>query len=374
MKSLAFEQVAEPVREAGAVTAPARDATAGRVQAEISIRAFGSTDRACWNDFVKLHSDGTFFHLAEWQDVLRRSFGHRTFYLLAESQGTIRGVLPLAQVKSLLFGNSLVSTPFCVYGGALADSDAVQSALEKRACELARELQVDYLELRNRWRRHPDWPFAEQNVTFRKAISDDAEKNMLAIPRKQRAMVRKGIKEGLTSEVEAGNDRYYAVYSESMRNLGSPVFSRKFVRVMREEFGDSCDIVTILKGGQPVASVLNFYFRDEVLPYYGGGTKDARAVAANDFMYWEVMERARQKGCRIFDYGRSKRDTGSYDFKLHWGFEPEQLYYEYYLVRMKEMPNKSRTNPKFEKAIELWQKLPIWVTQQVGPLLAKYLL
>jgi FemAB-related protein (PEP-CTERM system-associated) len=374
MKSLAFEHLEELSREPELAAPPAPGPKTGRVDSGVFIRTFNEADRAGWNAFVQAHPEGTFFHLAEWQDVLRRSFGHRTFYLVAESQGGIRGVLPLAQVKSRLFGNSLVSTPFCVYGGALADGDTVQSALEARACELARELQVDYLELRNRRRRHPDWPYAEQNVTFRKQISDAAETNMLAIPRKQRAMVRKGIKEGLRSEVEADDDRYYSVYSESMRNLGSPVFSRKFVRVMREVFGDSCDIVTILKGDLPVASVLNFYFRDEVLPYYGGGTKDARAVAANDFMYWEVMERARQKGCRIFDYGRSKRDTGSYDFKLHWGFEPEQLYYEYYLVRMREMPNKSRTNPKFEKAIELWQKLPIWVTQLVGPPLAKYLL
>jgi FemAB-related protein (PEP-CTERM system-associated) len=340
----------------------------------LNVRPFREADRKDWNAFVRAHTEGTFFHLAEWQDVLRRSFGHQTFFLVAESHGEICGVLPLAEVKSVLFGHSLVSTPFCVYGGALGGTESVVAALEARACELAQELRVDYLELRNRTRRHPEWPYAEQNVTFRKAMSDDVEKNMLAIPRKQRAMVRKGIKEGLRSEVETDEDRYYRVYSESMRNLGSPVFSRKFVRVMREEFGEACDIVTILKGERPVASVLNFYFRDEVLPYYGGGTKDARVLAANDFMYWEVMERARAKGCRIFDYGRSKRDTGSFDFKVHWGFEPEPLYYEYFLVKRTAAPNKSRTNPKFEKAIETWQKLPVWVTQIVGPPLAKYLL
>src|SRR5690606_30605396 len=160
-----------------------------------------------------------------------------------------------------------------------------------------------------------------------------------------RAMVRKGMKVGLRSEVDAGVDRYYSVYSESMRNLGTPVFSKTFVRVMREVFGESCDIVTILKEQQPLATVLNFYFRDEVLPYYGGGVPEGRAVAANDFMYWEVMDRAREKGCRVFDFGRSKVGTGSYDFKIHWGFEPEQLHYEYFLVRRREMPRLNRMNP-----------------------------
>ena len=169
---------------------------------------------------------------------------------------------------------------------------------------------------------------------------------MLAIPRKQRAMVRKGIKEELRVEIDESVDRHYDIYTESLRNLGTPPFSRNYLRVLKEVFGERCDIVSILKGDRIVASVLNFYFRDEVLPYYGGGTLEARAVAGNDFMYWSVMERARDRGCRIFDYGRSKRGTGAFDFKTYWGFEPEPLYYEYFLVKRKEMPNLSPTNPE----------------------------
>jgi FemAB-related protein (PEP-CTERM system-associated) len=196
---------------------------------------------------------------------------------------------------------------------------------------------------------------------------------MLAIPRKQRAMVRKGIKEGLQSVVDDTVDRHYEVYTESLRNLGTPPFAKTYLRVLKEVFGADCDVVTILKDDRPVASVLNFYFRDEVLPYYGGGTAEARAVAGNDFMYWSVMERARARGCRIFDYGRSKRGTGAFDFKTYWGFEPEPLHYEYFLVRRKEVPNLSPTNPKYARAIELWRRMPLRVTQVVGPVLAKYL-
>jgi FemAB-related protein (PEP-CTERM system-associated) len=339
----------------------------------VGVRPFRESDRAAWNAFVHAQPEGTFFHLAEWQDVLRRAFDHASHYLLAEEGGEIRGVLPLAQVKSLLFGHALVSTPFCVYGGIVAADDEAHAALERAAADLATRLGVDHLEMRNRRRRHPDWQCKDLYVTFRREISEDPERNMLAIPRKQRAMVRKGIKEELRSEVDAGIERHYDIYSESLRNLGTPVFSRRYLEVLREVFGKACDVVTILKGDRAVASVLNFYFRDEVLPYYGGGTGEARAVAGNDFLYWAVMERAREKGCRIFDYGRSKRGTGAYDFKTHWGFEPEPLYYEYFLVKRREMPNLSPTNPKFERAIELWRRLPLGLTQFVGPPVAKYL-
>lgn len=340
----------------------------------VSVRAFVPSDRVAWNSFVNEHPDGTFFHLAEWQDVLQRAFGHPTHYLLAASKsGEIRAVLPLAQVKSLIFGNSLVSTPFCVYGGIVAVDQAAHRAIEQAACELARRLNVDYLEMRNRRRQHPSWVCKDLYVTFRKAIDPDAEKNMLAIPRKQRAMIRKSIKEELRAEIDDVVDRHFEIYTESLRNLGTPAFSKHYLRVLRDVFRHSCDIVTIIKGDRAVASVLNFYFREEVLPYYGGGTNEARPVAGNDFMYWTVMERAREKGCRLFDYGRSKRGTGAFEFKEHWGFIAQPLYYEYFLVRQKQMPNLSPTNPRYAKAINLWRRLPLRLTQVIGPLVAKYL-
>ena len=259
-------------------------------------------------------------------------------------------------MKSLLFGHALVSTPFCVYGGIVAADEAAQPRSEKAACDLARELGVDHLEMRNRQRSHPDWPCKDLYVTFRKAIDADSEKNMLAIPRKQRAMVRKGIKEELRAEVDSASTVSTTCTPRACATSARRCFRRRYLEILKEVFGEACDIVTILKGDRAVASVLNFYFRDEVLPYYGGGTQEARAVAGNDFMYWQVMERAREKGCRIFDYGRSKRGTGAFDFKTYWGFEPEPLYYEYFLVKRTEMPNLSPTNPRFGKAIELWRQ------------------
>ena len=346
---------------------------ADRVEVACEVRAFDPARAVAWDEFVRAQPDGTFFHLSGWNTVLERAFGHRMHYLVAESGGEIRGVLPLAQVKSRLFGNALVSTPFCVYGGILASDTEATRVLEARACTLAQELGVDYLEMRNRKRRHPGWPSKDLYVTFRKEISDSSETNMLAIPRKQRAMVRKGIQKGLVPEIDGKVDRHYAMYSESLRNLGTPIFSRRYLEILKDVFGDDCEILTVTHEAVPVSSVLSFYFRDEVLPYYGGGTLAARPVAGNDFMYWAVMERARERGLRIFDYGRSKRGTGAFDFKRYWGFEPEPLFYEYFLVRAREMPNLSPTNPRYERLINLWRKLPLWVTRLVGPPVAKFL-
>jgi FemAB-related protein (PEP-CTERM system-associated) len=337
------------------------------------VRAFGAKDAQQWNAYVRNHPDGTFFHLCEWQEVLRQAFGHRSYYLLAERDGEICGVLPLALVSSFLFGRALISTPFCVYGGIVSDDEEARGALTEHACALARELKVDYLELRNLRRQHADWPTKELYVTFRRPIASDAEANMQAIPRKQRAMVRKGIQKGLSSRIDSDTQVLYALYCESLRNLGTPVFARKYLEILRRTFGDACEILTVLHERTPVAGVLSFYFRDEVLPYYGGGSAAARPVAGNDFMYWEVMERARQRGMRTFDYGRSKRDSGSFDFKVHWGFEPQPLYYEYYLVRARSLPNLSPTNPNYARAIRLWRRMPLWLTQWIGPRVAGYL-
>jgi FemAB-related protein (PEP-CTERM system-associated) len=334
------------------------------------VRAADAADAEGWNEFLNQRADGTFFHRFEWAEILQRAFGHKSHFLLAERLGQIGGILPLARVNSWLFGDALISTPFCVYGGILAADQAAFDALEAGARQLAHELHVDYLEMRNRRRQHPDWPCRDLYVTFRKEFYDSSEKNMLAIPRKQRAMVRKGLQKGLRSEIDADVERHYAVYSESLRNLGTPVFSKRYLKILRGAFGDACEVLTITHHSEPVASVLSFYFKNEVIPYYGGGTSAARSVAGNDFMYWEVMERARQCGKSVFDFGRSKRGTGAFDFKRNWGFEPDPLFYEYHLVAARELPNVSPVNSKYRWFIRTWQRLPLWLTRIAGPWVA----
>lgn len=335
------------------------------------IKRLDSTNHQRWDGYLDSRADATFFHLAAWQTVIEQAFGHKTYYLYAEQDEQIVGVLPLVHINSLLFGNTLVSNAFCVYGGIIADNEVAFNALKNEAQALARELNVDCLEMRNRVQRHPDWPHKSLYVTFRKVLDTDHEKNMNAIPRKQRAMVRAGIKAGLVSVIDESIDRFYDAYSESVRNLGTPIFPKRYFRILRDVFGERCEILTIEHQGQAVASVMNFYFRDEVLPYYGGGTDAARDLKANDFMYWEVMRRSVDRGCRVFDYGRSKLDTGSYRFKKHWGFEPEPLFYEVDLVKAETIPEINPLNPKYRLFIAAWKRLPLPVSQCIGPWLAK---
>jgi FemAB-related protein (PEP-CTERM system-associated) len=339
----------------------------------IEICELKAEDRARWDAFVEVCPEATFFHHSGWKTVLERVFGHSAYFLFAQQGGKIEGVLPLGHIRSLLFGNSLISTPFCVYGGVAANTVEARVALTRAGVELAEQLRVDYLELRHLKPQNPDWPRKDLYVMFRKAIDPDPEKNLLAIPRKQRAMVRKGIEAGMVSVIDDDIERFFYAYGSSVRNLGTPVFSRKYFSILREVFGDACEILTIELAGRVVASVLSFYFRDEVLPYYGGGTSEARDVKGNDFMYWELMRRAAERGCRIFDSGRSKQGTGSYSFKTHWGFEPQPLHYEFKLVRARALPDVNPLNPKYQLFIKAWQRLPLKVSQWIGPLISKNL-
>lgn len=341
--------------------------------AGVQVRALEDAGEGAWNAFVDACPQASFFHRAEWRRVITRAFGHRTHYLYAAgADGAIRAVLPLAEVRSRLFGHALVSTPFCVYGGAAGESGAVE-ALEARAAALAEALGVGALELRNVERCRPDWPAKSLYVTFRRPIAADVDANLKAIPRKQRAMVRKGIDAGLQSAFDEDLDRFFRVYATSVRNLGTPVFPRRYFAVLRELFGDRCRILTVTQAGTAVASVMSFYYRDTVLPYYGGGTEQARRCKAHDFMYWELMRRACEDGIRVFDYGRSKVGTGSYDFKKNWGFEPQPLHYQYHLVRAAQVPEVNPLNPRYRLFIRLWQRLPLPLANALGPLLSRSL-
>jgi FemAB-related protein (PEP-CTERM system-associated) len=339
---------------------------------ELRIRHAAEADAAAWDAYVLAHPDGTFFHRYGWKRLLESTYRYPGHFLLAERDGRTVGLLPLGQVRHLLFGHSLISVPFCVYGGVLADDDEARAGLESEAMALAQRLGVDYLELRNERPMRDDWLRKDAlYVTFRRALSEDHEENLKAIPRKQRAMVRKGIKAGLVGEPDAGVDNLYEAYSESVRNLGTPVFPKSHFQAIRDEFGADVDVITVRHDGRVVASVMNYYFRDQVLPFYGGGIAAARNLAANDFMYWEVMRRAVERGCRVFDFGRSKLDTGSYRFKKHWGFEPAPLSYEYFLVKADAMPDLNPNNPKYRLFVNAWKRLPVSLSRAIGPWLAR---
>lgn len=343
----------------------------------LTIKLLDSADRATaarWDSFVLACPGATFFHRAGWQRLMEDIFHHPTRFLYAERAGEIVAVLPLAHVNSRLFGNALTSLPFAVYGGVAAVDAEAAAALETEAQALARGLGVDHLELRNIEARHSDWPTQDLYVTFRKEILPEEEANMLAIPRKQRAMVRKGIKNGLVSEIDTTVDRFFAVYADNVRRHGTPAMAKRYFAALQREFGDDVEILTVLgPKGEVLSSVLSFYFRDEILPYYAGDYEAARDLAANDFKYWELMRRACARGIKVFDYGRSKVGTGPYSFKKNWGFEPQPLHYEYCLLRRDSIPQNNPANAKFKVFIALWRRLPLAVANSLGPHIVRHL-
>ena len=332
------------------------------------------TQAAAWDAFVMACPNATFFHRSGWERIMREVFRHETHFLFAHEQGRITGVLPLARVKSLLFGHALTSLPFAVYGGvASADAQAAQ-ALEAEAQRLAQQLGVQHLELRHTERRHEDWPQQDLYVTFRKAILPEEEANMLAIPRKQRAMVRKGIKNELIGEIDTHVDRFFALYADNVHRHGTPALPKRYFAELLREFGPDCEVLTVTgPDGKALSSVLSFYFRDEVLPYYAGDDTAARDLAANDFKYWDLMRRSCARGLKVFDYGRSKQGTGPYAFKKNWGFEPRPLHYQYCLYQRDAIPQNNPSNAKYKLLIATWRRMPIGLANWLGPFIVRSL-
>jgi FemAB-related protein (PEP-CTERM system-associated) len=338
------------------------------------ISVLDARDETAWDDFVKRSPNGTFFHLAGWKRVIEKSFGHKTPYLVAKSGGDICGVLPLTHIRSTLFGSRLISNAFCVYGGPVSENSVIDEALCEYALKLGAELGVDGVE----FRATPlsDAPATDEQslyFTFRRTIVADNDANLKAVPRKQRAVIRKGLLNKLEPKIEASVERMYAVYAESVRNLGTPVFSKRYFQELKAEFGDDCEILTVYEGARAVSAVMSFYFRNEVLPYYGGGLAVARDLAANDVMYWDVMRRAALRGCTIFDFGRSKIGTGAFAFKRNWGFEPVPLHYRNIAAGSRDVKGINPLNPKYQLAINVWRQLPLPLTKIIGPMIVRSL-
>ena len=336
------------------------------------VRELDDSLACAWDAFVSAHPGGTFFHLSGWRHVLQNALGHRPHYLLAEQDGAVCGVLPLVHTRSWLFGNNLSSLAFSAHAGPLAREPEAIAQLYAAASRHGHELAVGAIEYR--LPAPSGMPRVTKHLyeTFSKPIYADADANMQAIRSKQRNVIRKGIKNGLLGRL-GDLPSFYAVYAESVRNLGTPVFPRRLFEAISATFGDAVELVIAELAGRPISAAMNFYFREQVCPYYWGGTYAARSLNGNDFLAWEIIARAAARGCTLFDFGRSKRDTGPYQWKLNLGFEPTPLFYEYELVGASAMPDINPMNPKYRLFIDGWKRLPLPVASVIGPWLSRSL-
>lgn len=328
-----------------------------------------------WDAFVAAHPDATFFHLSGWRRVAPKAFGHRAHNLTVTDQaGAISAVLPLVEVRSLLFGHALISNAFCVGGGPLAVDDASHAAILRQAEELGQRLGVDHVELRDTPAAQDGWIARDDLYAgFEGPIAAAEEDNLTQIPRKQRAVLRKALARGLTTTIDRTPEHFFNLYAGTMRDHGTPALPRRYFETLLETFGGDCEVLTVHHEGRAVSSVLSFYFRNRVMPYYTGSGEAARSTGSNDVMYWSVMRRALERGCDVFDFGRSKVGTGPYSFKRNWGFEPRPITHQYRLMKANALPNVNPTNPKFALLIEAWRRLPLPVANAISPMLSRSL-
>ena len=339
----------------------------------ITVRQLTSLDAEPWEAYARSRAQGTLFHRMFWKRIIEDTFGFESCYLLAQDQAGICGILPLFHVRSMFAGNALISTPFSVYGGILADRPEAVAELVRASKRLAESKRATYLELRQFSKC--DDPGLVQNeplyFTFRKQLEPSAEANFGKLPKEARRMVRKGEKAGLTARFVNDLETFYRIYAASVRNLGTPVFPKRLFMDCLYARGVKSDILLIYERESPVAGVLSFYSEDTVYPYYAGSLPGKNALAPNNFMHWTLMKSAAERGYRIFDFGRSKRNTGAFDFKRHMGFEPIALPYQYCLFNGSSLPNNNPTNPKYRHAIQLWRHLPLKLTMLLGPKLIR---
>lgn len=326
-----------------------------------------------WNAFLRQQPQGSFYHLFEWSRINQQELRNPSFNLIARAGGEIRGVLPLTLVASPLFGRVLCSMPFVNYGGPVAVDAASTDSLLGAARERANELKADYLELRCASAIDTDMPVSTRKISMHIELAPDPDTLWNKFASKHRTNIRRAQKNNL--EVRSGGqellDVFYSVMEQSWRALGTPFYARSYFEAILKALPEHTSIFVCSQGEKPVAVAFNGYFNGMVEGLWAGGTELSRPLQANYVLYWEMMRDACVRGCSLYHLGRSTADSGAEDFKKKWNATSSQLYWYFHRPRGGEMPQLNVDNPKYKLAIQLWQKLPLWVTRLIGPPLAR---
>lgn len=355
-------------------TVPSQEIDVEAGTSRLEIRELPAGQEEEWDRFVLTSPWGTFFHLSGWRTVIEETLRHRCYYLVARNDYGIQGVFPLAWIRNKLFGDCLVSLPLTVYGGICARDRNSYFSLLAAASSLAKRLKVQYLEMRNQTEPYPTSLLGRDlYVTFLQDLLPGPEKLFQRLPRDTRYMIRKAQKAALQWTEDLTLEEFYEIYARNVHRLGTPVLSRTLFSALQREFPDRCRLFGVRKGGRAIAGVFCFYFKDYVLPYYGGSLREFHNDSPNNFMYWSLIVQSCREGIRFLDFGRSKRGTGSFFFKSAWSMQMLQLPYRYQLVRAKQVPCLSPVDPKFHLPVALWKRLPFALTKILGPELIRWI-
>ncbi len=325
--------------------------------------------------WVLSQPESTPFHRPAWIFAVARGNGQRAILLVARDvTGAIVGVLPLVLIRSALFGRALVSSGFAVDGGILSTNSRAETALADTCWALAQAHGCSTAELRGGSAPEGWTVKADAYLGFAKPLEASDEAQLLSIPRRHRAEVRKSLENGLSFEM--GRDKrlrdiHYGLYAASVHRLGTPVFPRAMFEHVLDGFGDAADIALVTKDGVPLSSVVSLYHHDAVMPYWHGATLASRAERSNEFLYFNLMNASRERGLTLFDFGRSKVGTGPAAWKKTWGLEGVPLSYAVRAVEGKMPRDVNPLSPQYVRKVEMWKKLPLPLANMIGPWLAR---
>jgi FemAB-related protein (PEP-CTERM system-associated) len=325
-----------------------------------------------WNDHVIRSPRATLYHRFEWRQVNADCFGHQSAYLAATDGGKIVGVFPIVRVKSQLFGNIACSMPFVNYGGPCGETDAIEQALLEAAKPVADKWGVAYLEIRAR-RPLESLPTSEHKVSMTLDLNADPDVPFKKFTSSHRQDIRGGYKKGLTARIGGREllDDFYAVLSESWRDMGTPIYSRSYLDTVAATFPDLTRLCVVYAGTEPAAAALDMLAGDTAEGLWLGSRAKFRRQHAGYVLYWELIKNACERGLTRFHLGRSTTQSGGEIFKKKWNAYPIQLYWQYVLRTRRDIPQLNVANPKYQLAIRAWQKLPVPVTQMIGPFIAR---
>jgi serine/alanine adding enzyme len=343
----------------------------------MSVRLAETIDEMNWDGFVSRSLDSSCYHLMGWKKVVENSFGHKTFYLVSENGGReIDGVLPLVQLKSLLFGNFMVSLPFFNYGGVCSSDRSTKEVLIKEAAAIAESNGINHIELRHTVPLENGLPVKSSKVAMKLTLPENVSCLWRTFPAKLRSQIKRPEREGMRTKwgKKEELESFYRVFSINMRDLGTPVYSKAFFRNIMGYFPETSWICTVYdKQDRAVASGFLVGFRDTLEIPWASSLREYNRQSPNMLLYWNCLKVACEKGFRVFDFGRSTPGEGTYKFKEQWGAKPVPLHWYYWLRNGSPLPELNPKNPKYQLAIKVWKSLPLGFTKLIGPHIVKYL-
>lgn len=335
----------------------------------MDVRLLEARDSRAWDAFVEQHPQSTFCHKWAYRQVVTRTFGHQPHYLTALHNGQISGILPLFAIRSRLFGRMLVSLPFVDYGGICADGEPAEHELWDHAVGLARREGLDSIELRHSYSGGPGLSVGTHKVSLVLPLPVRADSVWTGLKGKVRNQIRKAIRSGLVAEVggrELLTD-FYSVFSQNMRDLGTPVYPRAFFENFLPSFRDGSEVIVVRLGRRPVGACIAVYFKNTIEVPWASSLREFCFLCPNNLLYWEAIRRGCERGCEEFHFGRSSRGSGSYRFKKQWGAGERNLYYSIWSADGSKLPDLDPKSLRYRPAIALWQRLPLSVANAVGP-------